>query len=120
MHNVYPCEEWYAYQGPPVYSDGSHLRPKANEVPENWKAIDMRQKAANLKGHLLIMMAELDENVPPGSTHQFLDALIKADKDFDFVYLMGAAHATQFGPYTTRHTYDYLVRHLMGVEPPAR
>lgn len=119
MHNVYPCEEWYGYQGPPVYSDGTHLRPKPNEVPQNWKVIDMRQKAANLKGHLLIVMAELDENVPPGPTNQFLDALIKANKDFDLVYLMGAGHATQFAQYTTRRTYDYLVRYLMGAEPPA-
>jgi dipeptidyl-peptidase-4 len=120
MHNVYPCEEWYAYQGPPVYSDGSHLRPNSQEVPENWKALDMRQKAANLKGHLLILMSELDESVPPGSTHQFLDALIRSDKDFDLVYLMGAGHATPFAPYTTRRIDDYLVRYLMGATPPAR
>lgn len=118
MHNVYQCEEWYGYQGPPVYSNGTHFRPKPNEVPENWKRIDMRQKAANLKGHLLVIMAELDENVPPGSTNQFLNALLKADKDFDLIYLPGAAHATQFADYTTRRTYDYLVRHLMGAEPP--
>jgi dipeptidyl aminopeptidase/acylaminoacyl peptidase len=80
----------------------------------------MRQKAANFKGHLLILMAELDENVPPGSTNQFLDALIKADKDFDLVYLLGAAHATQFAPYTTRRIDDYLVRYLMGATPPSR
>jgi dipeptidyl aminopeptidase/acylaminoacyl peptidase len=78
----------------------------------------MRAKAENLKGHLLILMAELDENVPPGSTNQFLDALIKADKDFDLVYLMGAGHATQFAAYTTRRTDDYLVRYLMGASPP--
>jgi dipeptidyl aminopeptidase/acylaminoacyl peptidase len=120
MHNVYPCEEWYAYQGPPTYSDGTHLRPKPNEVPENWKRIDMRQKAANLKGHLLVIMAELDENVLPGSTNQFLYALMKADKDFDLIYLPGAAHATQFPNYTSRRTEDYLVRHLMGAEPPPR
>ena len=65
-------------------------------------------------------MAELDENVPPGSTHQFLDALIRADKDFDLVYLMGASHTTQFGPYNTRRTYDYVVRYLLGAEPPSR
>jgi dipeptidyl-peptidase 4 len=120
IHNVYICEEWYAYQGPPVYSNGSHLRPKPDEVPENWKSIDMRQKAANLKGKLLVIMGDLDENVPPGSTNQFLYALIKADKDFDLIYLPGAAHATQFPAYTTRRTDDYLVRHLMGAEPPPR
>jgi dipeptidyl-peptidase 4 len=120
MHNVYPCEEWNAYQGPPVYSNGSHFRTKPDEVPENWKSVDMRKKAAQLKGHLLIIMAELDENVPPGSTHQFLDALIRADKDFDLVYLMGAGHTTQFGPYNSRRTYDYVVRYLLGAEPPSR
>lgn len=120
MHNVYQCEEWYAYQGVPVYSNGSHLRPKPDEVPENWKVIDMRQKAANLKGRLMILMGELDENVPPGSTNQFLDALIKADKDFDLVYLLGAAHRTQLSQYTTRRTEDYMVRYLMGAAPPVR
>jgi dipeptidyl aminopeptidase/acylaminoacyl peptidase len=120
MHNVYPCEEWYAYQGVPVYSDGSHLRPRPDEVPENWNAIDMRQKAGSLKGKLLIIMAELDENVPPGSTNQFLHALLKADKDFDLVYLTGSAHTTQFPRYNTRRTNDYLVRNLMGAEPPLR
>jgi hypothetical protein len=120
MHNVYPCEEWYAYQGVPVYSDGSHLRPRPDEVPQNWKAIDMRQKAGSLKGKLLIIMAELDENVPPGSTNQFLHALLKADKDFDLVYLTGSAHTTQFPRYNTRRTNDYLVRNLMGAEPPPR
>jgi dipeptidyl-peptidase-4 len=45
---------------------------------------------------LLVIMGELDENVAPGSTNQVLYALIKADKDFDLIYLPGAAHATKF------------------------
>jgi dipeptidyl-peptidase-4 len=67
---------------------------------------------------LLVIMGELDENVAPGSTNQVLYALIKADKDFDLIYLPGAAHATKFPSYTTRRTNDYLGRHLMGAEPP--
>ncbi len=56
----------------------------------------------------------------PDRTNQFLDALIKADKDFDLVYMPGASHRTQFSQYTTRRTDDYLVRYLMGATPPPR
>jgi dipeptidyl aminopeptidase/acylaminoacyl peptidase len=120
-HNFVAAEEFGAYQGPPVYSDGTHLRPKPDESPENWKTFDIRRKAANLKGRLLVVMGELDENVVPGSTNQFLRALMEADKDFDLIYLTGTAHGLgKYWRYTTRRTEDYFVRYLMGAEPPPR
>jgi dipeptidyl aminopeptidase/acylaminoacyl peptidase len=109
-------EEPDAYQGLPVYSNGTHLRPKPDEVPENWKVIDMRQKAANLKGHLLVIIGELDENAFPASAFIFLHALMQADKDFDLIYLIGAAHnpiTGGFAVYNRRRIEDYLVRYLI-------
>jgi dipeptidyl-peptidase 4 len=109
------------FQGPPIYSDGTHLRPKPDEVPENWMTIDIRRKAANMRGHLMVVMGELDENVAPGSTNQFLKALMEADKDFDLIYLTGTAHGLgKYRSYATRRIEDYLVRYLMGAEPPPR
>jgi dipeptidyl-peptidase 4 len=98
----------------PVYSDGTEWRPKPNEVPENWKPLDLAPQAARLKGHLLIMVGETDENVLPGSTLQFVNALMNADKDFELIYVPNANHTLNFGSrqHVLRRRYDYLVRYL--------
>ena len=75
--------------------------------------------AANLKGKLLLVMPELDDNVNPTQTVQLIDALIKADKDFDLILLPGEHHGPMATTaYFTRRRWDYFVRHLLGVEPP--
>jgi dipeptidyl-peptidase-4 len=112
-HTVYP--DFEEYQGVPVYSDGSEWRTKPTEVPENWKSLDMAQQAGRLKGHLLIMIGEGDENVPPGSTLQFVNALMAADKDFELIYVPNANHGLNFRSsfqYVFRRTYETLVRYL--------
>ena len=58
----------------------------------------------------------LDENVYPATTLQFVDALIKADKDFDMVYYPNRAHSLR-SPFAVRKVWDYFVRHLMGIPP---
>jgi dipeptidyl aminopeptidase/acylaminoacyl peptidase len=111
-HSVYP--DFEEYQGVPVYSDGSEWRPKPNEVPSNWKTLDLEEQAGRLKGHLQIMMGETDENVPPGSAFQFVNALMQADKNFELIYMPNANHGMNFGPrqYVFRREYEYLVRYL--------
>ncbi|MBC7843767.1 MAG: DPP IV N-terminal domain-containing protein [Gemmatimonadaceae bacterium] len=108
-----------AEHGRPVYSDGSDLRPTPSEVATNWNVLDSRQQAERLKGHLLVILNELDENVPTGSVFQVMDALMKADKDVDLIYLPNTPHsAGAFAPYVTRRRWDYFVRYLMGATPP--
>jgi dipeptidyl aminopeptidase/acylaminoacyl peptidase len=63
-------------------------------------------------------MAELDENVLPGQLLQFVDALVKANKDFELLYLPGRAHNLLEEPYVVRRNFDFMVRHLLGREPP--
>jgi hypothetical protein len=49
-----------------------------------------------------------------------VDALVKANKDFDLLMLPNVAHG--FGPvsnYVTRRRWDYFVRWLLDKEPPA-
>jgi dipeptidyl aminopeptidase/acylaminoacyl peptidase len=118
MQNMYLDYHWTAFQGRPRYSDGSEWRPNSTEVPGNWSAADGTQQAARLKGKLLIIMGELDENVPPGSPLQFIDALIKANRDFELLYLPNKNHYESSSPYTTRRMWDFFVRHLLGQEPP--
>jgi hypothetical protein len=48
---------------------------------------------------------------------QVVNALIEADKDFDFTLVPGADHGSG-GDYGTRKRYDFFVRHILGVAPP--
>ena len=73
--------------------------------------------AHKLTGKLMLIVGELDRNVDPASTMQVVDALIKADKDFDLIVVPGAGHGAGSGKYGTRRTRDFFVRHLHGVEP---
>jgi len=93
-------EQWMGY---PV---GPHYEAQSNVT-----------NAHNLKGRLLLIVGEMDTNVPPQSTLQVVDALIKAEKDFDLLFLPGAGH-TGGGDYGERRRRDYFVRHLLQVEPP--
>ncbi len=78
------------------------------------------EDAAKLRGKLLLFVGELDKNVDPSSTMQVVNALEKADKDFDFVLMTGVGHGSAETPYGSRRRMDFLVRHLHGVEPRAK
>src|SRR5262249_5485543 len=119
FHGEPPAMDWYGFQGPPVYSNGSQWRPVVNEVPRNWKDMDTVAQASRLKGDLMIIMAELDENVLPGSVMQFVNALQKANKYFDLLYLPGENHYMNWATHhVLRRVEDFLVRDLMGGIPP--
>ena len=59
----------------------------------------------------------MDTNVDPASTMQVVNALIKADKDFELLVIPGADHGAAETPYGRRRRADFFVRHLLGVEP---
>jgi dipeptidyl aminopeptidase/acylaminoacyl peptidase len=71
--------------------------------------------ARNLKGHLMLVHGEIDNNVHPANTYRLADALIKANKRFDMFIVPGARHA--FGDasaYVNWLRGDYFSRHLLG------
>ena len=74
-------------------------------------------QAHRLQGKLLLTVGELDRNVDPASTMQVVNALIKADKDFDFIIVPGAGHGVGESRYLKRRRRDFFVRNLLGVEP---
>jgi dipeptidyl aminopeptidase/acylaminoacyl peptidase len=83
------------------------------------RAISNATLAGNLTGKLLLIHGELDDNAHPYMTMRLVDALIKADKDFDLIMIPGAEHALIGRQhYFLRRTWDYFVRHLHGTEPP--
>ena len=75
--------------------------------------------AKNLKGKLLLAHGNMDDNVPPYNTYLIVEALHKANKDYDLIIFPNARHG--YGPdssYMMRRRWDYFVKNLMGAEPP--
>ena len=71
--------------------------------------------AANLKGHLLLVHGEIDNNVHPANTMRLVDALIKANKRFDLLIIPGARHG--FGraqKYFQHRMWEHFAEHLLG------
>jgi dipeptidyl aminopeptidase/acylaminoacyl peptidase len=95
-------EQWMGYPVGPQYSASSNI-----------------DNAHRLRGQLLLIVGEMDTNVPPESTLRLADALIKAGKDFDLLVVPGAGHGSG-GAYGERRRNDFFVRHLLSVEPPDR
>ncbi len=93
-------EQWMGYPVGPHYAQQSNIT-----------------NAKNLQGRLLLMVGELDTNVPPESTLRLVDALIKAEKEFDFLILPGQGHGSG-GAFGERKRRDFFVRWLLGLEPP--
>jgi dipeptidyl aminopeptidase/acylaminoacyl peptidase len=99
MDKIWWNELWMGW---PV---GPHYAEQSNVV-----------NAHKLQGRLMLIVGEMDKNVDPASTMQVVNALIKADKDFDLVVVPGAGHGGG-GAYGERRLRDFFVRHLWGREP---
>ena len=95
-------EQWMGYPVGPQYAECSNI-----------------DNAGKLKGHLFLVVGEVDDNVPPESTYRLVDALIRANKDFDLLVVPNGNHGAG-GAYGQRRLQDFFVRHLMGNEPPNR
>lgn len=97
------------------------LMDKKADGGSNYDGQDNAAIAKNLKGKLFLLHGMMDDNVPPQSTLLVVDALVKANKDFDLLLLPHARHG--FGAdsyYVMRRRWDYFVKHLLGAEPPAQ
>lgn len=101
MDKIWWNEQWMGYPIGPHYAECSNVT-----------------NADKLQGKLLLILGEVDDNVDPASTLQLVNALIKSNKDFDFVMVPNMAHSAG-GDYGERKRRDFFVRHLLGIEPPA-
>ncbi len=101
MDKIWWNEQWLGYPIDDSYIEASNV-----------------ENAHLLSRPLMLVVGELDDNVDPASTMQVADALIKANKDFELVVIPGAAH-TMGEAFGEHKRYDFFVRNLMGVNPPA-
>jgi dipeptidyl aminopeptidase/acylaminoacyl peptidase len=100
MDKIWWNEQWMGWPIGPQYVEQSNVT-----------------QAHRLHGKLLLVVGEMDENVDPASTMQLVNALIRADKDFDLIVMTGRGHGSAESPYGNRRRQDFFVRHLLGVEP---
>ena len=86
---------------------------------DNYTVEANQEFAKNLRGKLMLAHGTMDNNVPPYNTYLVVDALIKANKDFDLVMIPNAAHGYgNASNYMMRRRWDYFVRWLLDAEPP--
>ncbi|MFN0141009.1 MAG: DPP IV N-terminal domain-containing protein [Pyrinomonadaceae bacterium] len=96
------------------------LAKTADGKSDNYENQSTHVFAKNLKGKLLLAHGLMDDNVPPYHTWLVVDALTKANKDYDLIVFPQARHgygASNF--YMMRRRWDYFVRNLLGATPPA-
>ena len=71
--------------------------------------------AANLKGKLLLVHGDMDNNVHYAGTYRLIDALVRANKRFDYMLMPGKPHGYgDLQPYFNEMLYEYFCTHLMG------
>ena len=86
-------------------------------IGPHYQAQSNSTQAHKLQGSLMLIWGELDRNVDPASTMQVIDALVKADKDFEQLVIPGAGHGAAGHPYAKRRQADFFVRKLWQREP---
>lgn len=100
MDKIWWNEQWMGYPIDTSYSASSN-------VDNAWR----------LKGRLMLINGELDDNVDPASTLQVVNALIKANKNFEQLYLPRKGHSLG-GSYEMHRIHDFFVKNLLNQEVP--
>jgi dipeptidyl aminopeptidase/acylaminoacyl peptidase len=100
MDKIWWNEQWMGWPVGPQYSESSN-------VDNAWR----------LQGKLMLVVGEMDHNVPPASTYQVVDRLIKANKDFDLLVVPGGEHGAG-GQYGERKMMDFFIRNVRGEPTP--
>ncbi len=96
MDKIWWNEQWMGWPIGPHYEEQSNVT-----------------QAHRLQGSLLLMVGELDTNVDPASTMQVVDALIRANKDFELIVFPGMGHGAGGSPYGKRRTQQFFRKHFL-------
>jgi dipeptidyl aminopeptidase/acylaminoacyl peptidase len=100
MDKIWWNEQWMGWPVGPWYAESSNM-----------------ENAWRLQGKLMLVMGEMDKNVDPATTLQVADRLIKANKDFDLLFVPGGGHGAG-GRYGERKLMDFFVRNLLEEPTP--
>ena len=95
MDKIWWNEQWMGYPVDKSYEDSSNV-----------------VHAKKLKGALMLIVGELDENVDLASTFQLIKALNDEDKDYEFLFIPGGEHCSGRSKFALRRQEDFFRRHL--------
>ena len=98
MDKIWWNEQWMGWPVGPEYAEQSNVILAPRLGPD---------------GKLMLIVGELDHNVDPASTMQVVNALEKANKDFDLVVVTGSNHGAAETPYGSRRRTEFFVKHLL-------
>jgi dipeptidyl-peptidase-4 len=104
--SVAPVTDWKLYDT--IYTERFMRTPQEN--PEGYRRSAPAQKAANLKGDLLIIHGTGDDNVHFQNTIQLVDKLQAANKQFTFMAYPNRNHSIAGG--RTLHLYTLMTSWL--------
>ena len=90
MDKIWWNEQWMGWPVGPHYAEQSNVT-----------------NAAKMQGKLLLFVGELDHNFDPASTMQVVNALEKANQDFDLIVMTGSDHGSAENPYGIRRRRDF-------------
>ncbi len=100
MDKIWWNEQWMGYPVDKSYEESSNV-----------------VNAHKMQGKLMLVVGEMDDNVDPSSSYQVVNALQKANKDFEFILLPNAQH-TMGEKFGEHKRYDFFVKNLLKVTPP--
>lgn len=110
-----PLDFPFQGQGQDEKKDQGEKKEDAAKTKFDIKVPTNAELAANLKGNLLLVHGDMDNNVHYAGTIRLMDALIKAKKRFDFMLMPGQAHGYgPMQPYFTQLMMEYFSEHLLG------
>lgn len=88
---------------------------EGGEIVFNYHISANHEIADRLKGNLLLVHGDIDENVHPGNTLRVVNALIRSNKRFDMLLLPGQRHGFgDMNEYFFWRMADYFSEHLLG------
>ncbi|MDA7980072.1 MAG: DPP IV N-terminal domain-containing protein [Pirellulales bacterium] len=105
-----PVTDWHNYDS--FYTERYMDTPQAN--PEGYKKTSVVDAAANLHGRLLLLHGAIDDNVHMQNSMQFIQALQRANKQFELMIYPTNRHGLR-GNHYRKLTVDFIKRNL-GVE----
>jgi len=105
-----PVTDWHLYDS--IYTERYMGLPKDNK--EGYEVSSVVKAAANLHGKLLLLHGMIDDNVHMQNTAQFIDALQRANMQFEIMIYPRSRHGIG-GPHYTRLRVEYIQR-VMGVD----
>jgi dipeptidyl aminopeptidase/acylaminoacyl peptidase len=107
------------------YEDASHCaatwsdKYRGPPAPPRWVQEANRSVIHKLTGRLFLISGDMDENVPVSQTLSMVNALVRANREFDLLIVPNEGHSVLLtSGYVLRRVWDYFVRHLLGRDPP--